>query len=99
MNILLTSILIFILVVAFKRPLLILLGAFVELFVLKPNLDIASLLMSANIKSIAIDDSKGMNKVKKLFFGIIWYSLGKITAFFIEMSFKIIGFVKKEINN
>ena len=50
MNILLTSILIFILVVAFKRPLLILLGAFVELFILGPNLDIASLLMSANIK-------------------------------------------------
>ena len=99
MNLILIIVTVLLFVALFKRPLLFLLGAFVELFILKPNLDIASLLMSANIKSIAIDDSKGMNKVKKLFLGIIWYSLGKITAFFIEMSFKIIGFVKKEINN
>ena len=98
MNILLTSILIFILVVAFKRPLLILLGAFVELFVLGPNLDIASLLMSANIKLISIDHSKGVDKARALFLGILWYSLGRVTAFFIEVSFKILGFVKREIN-
>ena len=98
MNLILIIVTVLLFVALFKRPLLILLGAFVELFILGPNLDIASLLMSANIKLISADHSRGIDKARALFLGILWYSLGRITAFFIEVSFKILGFVKREIN-
>lgn len=98
MNLILIMVTALLFVALFKRPLLFLLGAFVELFILGPNLDIASLLMSANIKLISIDHSKGVDKARALFLGILWYSLGRVTAFFIEVSFKILGFVKREIN-
>ena len=98
MNLILIMVTALLFVALFKRPLLILLGAFIELFILGPNLDIASLLMSANIKLISIDHSKGVDKARALFLGILWYSLGRVTAFFIEVSFKILGFVKREIN-
>ena len=98
MNLILVAVIILLLVTLFKKPLLFLLGAFVELFILGPNLDIASLLMSANIKLISVDHSRGIDKARALFLGILWYSLGRITAFFIEVSFKILGFVKREIN-
>ncbi len=98
MNLILIIVTVLLFITLFRRPLLILLGAFVELFILGPNLDIASLLMSANIKLISVDHSRGIDKARALFLGILWYSLGRITAFFIEVSFKILGFVKREIN-